>query len=114
MIIQHTKARERDVENCAMSPVVVQNRNNFYSLQRAAIRLNMTYNVTYNMTSRQCHIPSQVLATYCEPAFRLPKNTVTQKDSTSECKALWGEPEEAQSLTILAYTAQAFLFVSGV
>ena len=61
------------------------------------------------MTSRQRCIPLQVLATYCEPAFRLPKNAVTQTDSTSECKALWGESEEAPSFAILAYTAQAFL-----
>ena len=32
-------------------------------------------------------------------------------DTTSECKALCGEPEEAPSFAILAYTAQAFLFV---
>ena len=56
------ETHESDVENCTMLPVVGQNRNNLYSQQRAAMRPKMS--------SRQSKtVTSQVLATYCEPAF---------------------------------------------
>ena len=51
-----------DVENCTISPFVIQNRNNFYSSRRAAMWPKMT-----SWQSKK--VASLVLATYCEPAF---------------------------------------------
>ena len=71
---------------------------NWDSILGGGSDLKLTY--TLKMFTRQAAIKTHALN---EPLYN---------GITSECKALWGEPGEAPSFAILAYTAQAFLFVS--